>query len=99
MEFGHPSEAFMTDLTPSLQSTLLARIVEFLGHSGSRKQYEAISVWSTLSHINQVIAEGAAQAQKSANFAGCQNLTDAAAQHLAQCPKLQAVNFGPIFQP
>ena len=26
------------------------------------------------------------------NFDGCENLTDAAAQHLAQCPQLQTVN-------
>ena len=92
MDFGHSTEALMPDLTPLLESTLLTRIAEFLGESGSLEQYEALLSWRLLSHSNQAIANGAVQAQKTANFAGCGNLTDAAAQHLAQCPKLQTVN-------
>ena len=90
MDLEYPSE---TDPTPSLESTLLKRITEFIGESGSREQYEAFLVWRSLSRSNQAIAEGAAQAQKTAEFAGFHNLTDAAAQHLAQCPQLQAVDF------
>ena len=93
MDFGPSSEAFMPDLAPLLESTLPTRIAEFLGEPGSLEQYRALSVWRSLSHINQAIAEGAVQAQKTANFAGCWNLTDAAAQYLAQCPQLQAVDF------
>ena len=80
----------MPDLTPSLESTLLTRIAEFSGESGSLEQYEALSVWRSLSHSNRAIAEGAVQALKTVNFAGCGKLTDVAAKHLAQCQK---VNF------
>ena len=83
----------MPDLKPSLKSTLLSRITEFIGKSGSLKQYKALSVWRSLSRSNRAIADRAAQAQQTANFAGCGNLTDAAAQHLAQCPQLQTVTF------
>ena len=79
MDFGHSSEAFMPDQAPLLESTLTTRIAEFLGEAGSLEQYKAFSVWRSLSHINQAIAEGAVQAQKTAEFAGCGNLTDAAA--------------------
>ena len=94
MDFGHSSEAFMPDLTPHLNSTLLARVAEFLGESGSLKQYEALLVWRSLSRHNKPSADGAVQAQNTANFSGCWNLTDAAAQHLAaRCPWLEKVNF------
>ena len=93
MDFGHSSEAFMPDLTPSLKSTLLSRITEFIGKSGSLQQYKALSVWRSLSRSNRAIADRAAQAQQTANFASCGILTDAAAKHLAQCPQLQKVNF------
>ena len=69
-DFDHPSEAFMPDLAPSLKSTLLARITEFFGDLGSFEQYEALSVWRSVSHSNQAIAARATQAQKTANFAG-----------------------------
>ena len=93
MDFGHSSEAFIPDLTPPLKFTLLSRITEFIGESGSLEQYEAFLVWRSLSHSNQAIAEEAIQAQTTANFAGCRKLTDAAAKHLKQSPQLQTVNF------
>ena len=83
----------MPDLTPLLQSTLLARIAEFIAEPGSLEQYEALLDWRLLYHSNQAIAEGAVKAQKTANFVGCRNLSVTAAQHLAQCPQLQTVNF------
>ena len=93
MDFGHPSEAVMPDLKPSLKSTLLTKIAEFIGESGSLEQYRTFSVWRSLSRINQASADGAVQAQKTANFADCRNLTDATAKHLKRCPQLQEVNF------
>ena len=93
MDFGHSSEAFIPDQTPPLESTLLTRIVDFVGESGSLEQYGALSVWRSLSQSNRAIAEGAVQAQKTWNFAGCRDLTDTASQHLAKCPQLQTVNF------
>ena len=83
----------MPDLTPSLESTLLAQIADFIAESGSLEQDEALSVWRSLSQSNKEIAEGAVKPRMTANFAGCGNLTDAAAQQLAQCPQLQTVNF------
>ena len=67
--------------------------MEFETASGSREQYKAISLWRSLSTTSQAIGDGAIQAQKTANFAHCQRLTDAAAQHLAKCPQLRTVNF------
>ena len=83
----------MPDLKKSLNSTLIAGVMEFLGKSGSLKECKALSVWRSLSLTNQAIGDGELQAQKTANFASCVNLTDAAAQHLAQCPQLQTVDF------
>ena len=74
----------MPDLPPSLKSTSLTRISEFIAESGSLEQYEALTVWRSLSHSNQAIAEEATRAQKTeqktANFSGHRNLMDAAAQ-------------------
>ena len=83
----------MPDLTKSLNSTSLSGIMSFVGESGSLEQYKALSVWRSLSLTNQAIGDGELQAQKTVNFRGCGNLTDAAAQYLAQCPQLHTVNF------
>ena len=83
----------MPDLTESFNSTLLPGVMKFVGESGSLEQYKALSVWRSLSLTNQAIGNGELQAQRTANFSFCANLTDEAAQHLARCPQLRTVSF------
>ena len=85
----------MPDLTQLLRgkSNLLTDISEFVAESGDIVYWRLLLVWRVLSSANRAIGDAAVQAHQTANFAGCGNLTDAAAEHLARCPQLQTVNF------
>ena len=75
------------------KSVLLTKIVDFVHESGSLQQQNAYLVWCSLSNTNKEIGNGAIATQDHVNFSRRGNLTDAAAQYLAQCPQLQTVNF------
>ena len=74
--------------------SLLHHITDFVAESGSLHSLKLQRVWRTLSRDNKKTVDGADGVLKTVNLSSCRNLTDAAAQHLAQCPQLQTVNFG-----
>ena len=74
--------------------SLLLKITDFVAESESLHSQKVQRVWRTLSRDNKKTVDGADGTLKTVNLASCRNLTDAAAQHLAQCPQLQTVNFG-----
>ena len=72
---------------------LLEKVIDYVAESHSLHKQKAQRVWRTLSRDNMKTVDRADSILKFVNFFGCWNLTDVAAQHLAQCPHLQNVNF------
>ena len=73
--------------------SLLHHLTDFVAESDSLHSQKVQRVWRTLSRDNKKTVDGADGVLKTVNLSSCRNLTDAAAQHLAQCPQLQTVNF------
>merc|ERR1719258_522263 len=75
---------FSRPVALSMSATMITAVIFHLLNTGG----EAFPLGIPKAHSYNY--ELAAQLQR-VRFAGCENLTDAAAQHLAQCPQLQTV--------